>query len=100
VEWKVKYEIIGKIHTRSSLKETTTMKFTHCYRAPIVENGPDKRKIKSAIYAILYHYMSTDNRGPHTIQLIYDRKIMPVHQRLANDNILARSSAVKTETTN
>lgn len=63
-DWKKKKVTLGgKQH--GSLKESTIKKLTNYYRAAIVNNVPDVDKMKTAVYATLYHCMSTDENPQH-----------------------------------
>ena len=48
-----------------SLKEDTIVKLTNYYRKAIKNNIPDVQQMKTAIYATLYHCMSTDQNPQH-----------------------------------
>lgn len=64
-EWKAKKVTLGG-KSAGSLKETTIVKLTNYYRGAIVANVPDTNKMKEAIYATLYHCMSTDEKPQHS----------------------------------
>ena len=64
VEWKSKgITICGR--KEGSLKEETIIKLTNFYRKAIKDDVPDIDKMKSAIYASLYHSSSTDKLPRH-----------------------------------
>lgn len=50
---------------RGSLKDTTVVKLQNFYRKAIKDNAPDIDKMKTAIFASLYHCKSTDKRPQH-----------------------------------
>ncbi|XP_055950897.1 uncharacterized protein LOC129984987 [Argiope bruennichi] len=114
-----------------SLKESTILKLTNYYRKAIKENVPDVQKMKSAIFASLFHCSSTDKTPKHskcptgsTSWCFYQRalanneepkshstmktklselvleKILPIYQRLANNELLARCASGKTQNAN
>lgn len=63
-EWKVKKVTLGG-RKAGSLKESTIKRLTSYYRNAITDNVPDVSKMKSAIYATISHYMSTDDKPQH-----------------------------------
>ncbi|GFW76304.1 uncharacterized protein TNCV_1580831 [Trichonephila clavipes] len=63
-EWRSKGVCIGGKKV-GSLKETTIVKLTNFYRKAIKDNCNDVEKMKSAIYATLYHCSSTDAKPKH-----------------------------------
>ena len=64
VEWRNKGITYGG-QKESSSKEETIIKLTNFYRKAIKDNVPDIDKMKSAIYASLYH-SSTDKLQRHS----------------------------------
>ncbi|GFY09397.1 uncharacterized protein TNCV_1942071 [Trichonephila clavipes] len=64
-EWRSKGVCIGGKKV-GSLKETTIVKLTNFYRKAIKDNCNDVEKMKSAIYATLYHCSSTDAKPKHS----------------------------------
>ena len=113
VEWKSKGITIG-CRKEGNLKEETIIKLTNFYRKAIKDNVPDIDKMKSAIYSSLYHSSSTDklprhNKCPPSLSCwcFYQReisnnekptkvsgdvlvKVLPVYQRLVNNELLRR----------
>ena len=65
VEWRNKGITYGG-QKESSSKEETIIKLTNFYRKAIKDNVPDIDKMKSAIYASLYHSSSTDKLPRHS----------------------------------
>ncbi|GFW03664.1 uncharacterized protein TNCV_2537751 [Trichonephila clavipes] len=63
-EWRSKGVCIGGKKV-GSLKETTIVKLTNFYRKTIKDNCNVVEKMKSAIYATLYHCSSTDAKPKH-----------------------------------
>ncbi len=63
-EWKVKKVTLGG-KKAGSLKETTISKLQNYYRKAIKDNAPDVAKMKSSIFATLFHCMSTDAKPQH-----------------------------------
>ncbi|GFV05666.1 uncharacterized protein TNCV_890751 [Trichonephila clavipes] len=63
-EWRSKGVCIGGKKV-GSLKETTIVKLTNFYRKAVEDNCNDVEKMKSAIYATLYHCSSTDAKPKH-----------------------------------
>ncbi|GFX34512.1 uncharacterized protein TNCV_3657501 [Trichonephila clavipes] len=63
-EWRSKGVCIGGKKV-GSLKETIIVKLTNFYRRAIKDNCNDIEKMKSAIYATLYHCSSTDAKPKH-----------------------------------
>ncbi|KAF8793037.1 hypothetical protein HNY73_004566 [Argiope bruennichi] len=114
-----------------SLKESTILKLTNYYRKAIKENVPDVQKMKSAIFASLFHCSSTDKTPKHSNALLvllhgvfYQRalanneepkshstmktklselvleKILPIYQRLANNELFCEMASEKTQNAN
>lgn len=54
----------GKKH--GSLKEETIKKLTKYYQGAILKNKGDSKKMKTAIYATLFHAISTDEKPQHS----------------------------------
>ncbi|KFM59404.1 hypothetical protein X975_13527, partial [Stegodyphus mimosarum] len=129
-EWKIKGECLGG-KKKGNLTEQTITKLTNYYRKAIRDNVPDVAKMKTAIFASLYHCCSTNTNPQHKkcpsgseSWCFYNRalakgtqipnhctmktflsekvvsKILPVYQRLANDEILKRCSNGKTQNSN
>ena len=63
-DWRARGVTLGG-RKEGSLKEATITRLTNYYRHAIVNNIPDVRKIKQAIFATLRHYMSTDTSPQH-----------------------------------
>ncbi|GBN79805.1 hypothetical protein AVEN_243360-1 [Araneus ventricosus] len=129
-EWRSKGVTIGG-RKEESLKENTILKLTNFYRKTIKGNVPDVQKMKTAIFASLFHTSSSDKAPKHnkcptgvTSWCFYQRalannerpkshssmktklseqvleKILPVYQRLANNELLARCVSGKTQNVN
>ncbi|GBN10289.1 hypothetical protein AVEN_54458-1 [Araneus ventricosus] len=63
-EWRSRGVTLGgKSH--GSLKEKTIQKLTQYYQNAILKNKGNADKIKTAIYATLYHSISTDKKPQH-----------------------------------
>ncbi|GBL89892.1 hypothetical protein AVEN_178326-1 [Araneus ventricosus] len=119
-EWRSESVAIGG-RKEGSLKESTILKPTNFYRKAIKDNAPDVQKMKTSIFASLFHTSSTDTAPKHnkcptgvTSWCFYQRastnnekpkshssmkrklsaqvleEILPVYQRLANNEVLAR----------
>ncbi|GBM22960.1 hypothetical protein AVEN_172310-1 [Araneus ventricosus] len=63
-EWRSKGVTIGG-RKEGSLKESTILKLTNFYRKAIKDNVPDVQKMKTAIFASLFHTSSTDKAPKH-----------------------------------
>lgn len=129
-EWRSKGITIGG-RKEGSLKEDTIVKLTNFYRKAIKDNVPDLEKMKTAIYATLFHCSSTDESPKHSkcptgvaSWCFYQRalackekpkshklmktklsqdvlcKILPIYQRLASNELLARCISGKTQNAN
>ncbi|GBM53832.1 hypothetical protein AVEN_24107-1 [Araneus ventricosus] len=119
-EWRNKGVTIGS-RNEGSLKESIILRFTNFYREAVKDNVHDVQKMKTAIFASLFHTSSTDKAPKHnkcptvltsrclcqrtlanneSQNLIRKRtkklseqvmeKILPVHQRIANNKLLAK----------
>ncbi|GFW35468.1 uncharacterized protein TNCV_3070961 [Trichonephila clavipes] len=64
IDWRVKGVTLGG-KKRGSLKEETIKKLTRCYTNAIRKNKGDVEAMKTAIYATLFHCMSTDQKPQH-----------------------------------
>lgn len=64
-DWRVKgVNLGGKAY--GSLKETTIKKLTSYYQKAILRNKGDPNAMKTAIYATLFHSISTDEKPQHS----------------------------------
>lgn len=63
-EWRAKGVCLGG-RKRGNLTEDVIVKLTNYYRKAIKDNIPEIKKMKEAIYASLYHSMSTNNKPQH-----------------------------------
>ncbi|GBN53106.1 hypothetical protein AVEN_200614-1 [Araneus ventricosus] len=119
-EWRNKGATVSG-RKEGSLKESTILKLTNFCRKALKDKVPGVQKMKTAIFALLFHSSLTDkapkhNKGPTglTSWYFYKRaltknekpkshssmkiklskqvleKILPVYQRLANNELLAR----------
>ncbi|XP_042910028.1 uncharacterized protein [Parasteatoda tepidariorum] len=129
-EWKNKGVTLGG-KKKGALKDDTIKRLQNYYRNAIKDNAPDVSKMKSAIFASLFHCMSSNKKPMHNkcpvgeaSWCFYQRalakgenpsshanmktvlsetvveKIMPVYQRLASDEILAKCISAKTQNSN
>lgn len=64
-EWRNKGLTLGG-RKKGSLKEDTIKRLQNYYRNAIKHNAPDVPKMKSAIFASLFHCMSTDKKPMHS----------------------------------
>lgn len=64
-EWRSKGITLGG-RKEGSLTENTILKLTNFYRKAIKDNVPDVQKMKTAIFATLFHSSSTDKAPKHT----------------------------------
>lgn len=64
-ELRIKGTTIGG-RKRGNLKEETIVKLQNYYRKAIKDNAPNIEKMKTAIFATLYHCMSTDKKPVHS----------------------------------
>lgn len=64
-EWRTKGVTLGG-KKQGSLTEATIVKLQNFYRKGIVDNAPDVVKMKSSIFATLFHCMSTDAKPMHS----------------------------------
>ncbi|GBM08884.1 hypothetical protein AVEN_57434-1 [Araneus ventricosus] len=80
-----------------SLKESTILKLTNFYRKAIKDNVHDAPKMKTAIFASLFHTSSTDNAPKHN-QCPTGVKTWCFYQRaLANNEKPKSHSSMKTK---
>ncbi|GBN71889.1 hypothetical protein AVEN_97339-1 [Araneus ventricosus] len=63
-EWQSKGVTIGG-RKEGSLKVSTILKLTNFYRKAIKDNVPDVQKMKTAIFAALFHTSSTNKASKH-----------------------------------
>ncbi|GFV42046.1 uncharacterized protein TNCV_1569131 [Trichonephila clavipes] len=63
-DWRKKGVTLGG-KKRVSLKEETIKKLTRHYTNAIRKNKGDAEAMKTAIYATLFHCMSTDQKAQH-----------------------------------
>ena len=71
-----------------SLKEDMTVKVTNYYRKAIKNNIPDIQRMKTARYATLYHFMSTDHKCPGSEMswCFYNRAVAKAEPVPSHDN--------------
>ncbi|GFW68753.1 uncharacterized protein TNCV_3639681 [Trichonephila clavipes] len=92
-EWRNKCITIGG-RKEGNLKENTIVKLTNFYRKAIKDNAPDVKKMKGALLASLFHCSSTDKTPK------YSKCPTGSTSWLANDELLERCSAGKTQNAN
>lgn len=64
-EWRIKGVTISG-RKRGNLTDATITKLQNYYRKAIKDNAPDIQKMKTSIFATLYHCMSTDKKPNHS----------------------------------
>ena len=63
-EHRIKGECLGG-KKQGQLTENTITKLSNFYRKAITDNAPDMKKMKTAIFASLYHCLSTNEKPQH-----------------------------------
>ncbi|GFT93460.1 uncharacterized protein TNCV_2387371 [Trichonephila clavipes] len=92
LEWRNKGITIGG-RKEGNLKENTIVKLTNFYRKAIKDNAPDRALAKNE--NPMSHSLMKTKLSEQVLE-----KILPVYQRLVNDELLERYSAGKTQNAN
>ncbi|KAJ4447262.1 hypothetical protein ANN_09266, partial [Periplaneta americana] len=108
-EWRTRgCKLGGRGH--GTLKAMTIAKLQKYYQKAILDNRGNLLAMKSAIYATLFHSISTDEKPQHGIALLAQKvgasirgqshRMMPVYQRLASNTLLERCLKCLTQNAN
>lgn len=95
-EWRGKGVTLGG-KKEGSLKEDTILKLTNFYRKSIKDNVPDVQKMKSAVYASLFHTSSSDKLPKHNKCPVGSDSWCFYQRALANDEKPKSHKVMKTK---